>query len=974
MMDRRLVWLVALSACGLASCGWVDSSGRQENRTPGLVDLTQSVVENRASTNLGLLDEDKNLDSFLPELVAQGGDLNDVCIATGGVFANVASADFAENIDAACDPLVSQSCEITLEVELLTSQLFASDIPALRRPVAQQYALTLQDTDGASANQLLTLCISSESTAPIAGNDSFDVQRDELRQFDGMEFDSDCGPLVASGVLINDSDDFDYSEDDANLQECLVAELVTPPTNHQGVFQLEPDGGFSYDAGTTLQIGETDSFSYTVSDGLNESEPATVLINITGINLPPIALDPTATIDEDTELVLNAGDLATDPENGSLQLISVGVAQAPTMGQISFDAAPAEIRYTPDENLSGTDTFSYRMADAAGDDVNGTVSVVVDSVNDLPEVTPEQGTTLILPTDSSIASLLFTVTDIEDDANAVGLAVDAVSDNPAVATATVSADVDPATVGNWLVNFEAVADGLATITVSATDANAGSGDSIVSVTVGSGNQPPTVQSPATSLTTTDGSDLLINIVSDGLAEDPDGSDAGLIIASVDNELGGTVTFTPASQSLTFSPSGAGTASFELTVTDEEGASASATIIVEVTATQTPVLSTTALTATDGESQSWSISADSLATDADTATNLLEFSGSPTSAGRVVSVDGTNKILSFTPSGVGATTINVTVVDPQGNSISGALNVNVSAAAASPVLSTAPLSATEGELQTWSISADGLATDLDTAASLLEFASAPISADGSVSVDGTNKVLSFTPSAAGTATINVTITDPENNSVTGDLTVNVAAAPSFSPVLTSSTLNAIDGQEQSWDISADGLATDADTDSSLLVFSGTPTSAGGAITVDVSNKILSFTPSAVGATTINVTIEDPESNSVTGDLNVTVAANASPTATVSALTKGTATNALTISKAELGVDDTDSLPAAVGFENLSLNSAPSTPTTSILTSADLVVDSAGAISFTPDVAGDYEIGFEVHDEVNTPAFTFTVTVN
>jgi hypothetical protein len=71
--------------------------------------------------------------------------------------------------------------------------------------------------------------------------------------------------ITGSGVLQNDSD----VDGDA-----LTAFLVDPPSH--GVLTLNPDGSFAYEAGPGF--GGKDAFTYVASDGVLESEPATVTI------------------------------------------------------------------------------------------------------------------------------------------------------------------------------------------------------------------------------------------------------------------------------------------------------------------------------------------------------------------------------------------------------------------------------------------------------------------------------------------------------------------------------------------------------------------------------------------------------------------------------------------------------------------------------------------------------------------------
>ena len=85
------------------------------------------------------------------------------------------------------------------------------------------------------------------------------------------------------------------------------------------------DGSITYDpsavaAFQALRGGEiaTDTFTYTVSDGLDASSEATVTVKVTGINDAPVLNSFTLTILEGGTTVLSNGDLdVTDPDSTS---------------------------------------------------------------------------------------------------------------------------------------------------------------------------------------------------------------------------------------------------------------------------------------------------------------------------------------------------------------------------------------------------------------------------------------------------------------------------------------------------------------------------------------------------------------------------------------------------------------------------------------------------------------------------------
>lgn len=855
---------VPVSALLLSGCGWVDSSGRQENRSPELAELTQTVSEEALHVSLGSADEDGNLVSVDVTLLAEGGELVAACIAAGGVLAGVAEADFAQTITEACDP-AEQSCEVAVDAELTASKVEVST-PKIRRPVAQQYELKLEDSDGATAEQVLTLCIASVSSAPSGQTDVFNVEYNEVTDFIGMEFNASCGPQVASGVLANDTDDFDFSEDEPNLQRCLIAQLVSGPA-HASEFVLNEDGGFRYGSGTSLPIGSTDTFSYRVWDGVNESDVVTVTLHVTGENNPPVALNPVRIFDEDTALVLSAADLATDSEGGVLTLVSVGEPVAsPAIGLREFDVSPAEIRYTPLANEFGTDSFIYQISDAGGASAVGTVSITVESVNDLPVVTPENST-LSLAVAPATDTLHFTVSDLENTLD--GLSISVSSNNESAVTVAESQSGNDGDADNWQVDFAGVADGTADVTLVVEDADGGVSTAVVVVTVGTGvvTTPPVIESPA--LVATAGLPAVYVIGTDGLATDNESAANTLIIVSpLSVSTGESASINGDQKGFSFTPDAAGTSVVTLTIQDPDGLQATGTLTVTVGAQQPPIIGSPVLTATVGVAKSLSITGDALAADADTDDTELVFSSAPTALPiETIVLDGDNKGFSFTPTAAGNIVITLEVVDPQGNSDTGTITVVVSAPQQPPVVENPALSGVAGVLSSLSLSGDGLVSDADGNVTDLVIDGVPTVNTGElVTVDGDKKGFSFTPTAAGSSVVTLVVEDLDGNSATGALTVGVTALPAIeTPALVATV-----GLEKTLSIDADGLASDPDTLTTDLIFFAAPTSVPvEVITMAGDAKSFSFTPTVAGTTVVSLSVRDPDGNEALGTVTVVV---------------------------------------------------------------------------------------------------------
>jgi hypothetical protein len=141
-----------------------------------------------------------------------------------------------------------------------------------------------------------------------------------------------------------------------------------------------------------------DSFTYTVSDGQTTAS-ATVNLTVTAVNDAPTLSDLSLTLAEDNTATfnpwlaspaLNGGvalaqdvDGAPAPTPGQAQLGPVSIVTGPAHGQVVL-ASDGSIRYIPDANYNGPDSFTYRVSDGELSSNMATVQLTVTPVNDAP--------------------------------------------------------------------------------------------------------------------------------------------------------------------------------------------------------------------------------------------------------------------------------------------------------------------------------------------------------------------------------------------------------------------------------------------------------------------------------------------------------------------------------------------------------------------------------------------------------------
>lgn len=171
-------------------------------------------------------------------------------------------------------------------------------------------------------------------------------------------------------VLSNDYD----TEGDA-----LSAALVDAPAN--GTVELNSDGTFVYLPNADF-LGD-DSFTYLVHDGTSEGNVATVWLSISAKETGegPVAADDAFSLNQNDVLSVGAPGLLendTDPEGQPLAALIYEMTQN---GSLLFNVDGSFV-YTPAQDFTGTDTFSYYVSDGVHSSGLATVTLTVNPLND----------------------------------------------------------------------------------------------------------------------------------------------------------------------------------------------------------------------------------------------------------------------------------------------------------------------------------------------------------------------------------------------------------------------------------------------------------------------------------------------------------------------------------------------------------------------------------------------------------------
>ncbi len=138
-----------------------------------------------------------------------------------------------------------------------------------------------------------------------------------------------------------------------------------------------------------LNYDSTDSFNYTITDFDGDPSEATVTVTVNPINDPPVALNDSYTVAEDTTLskaTRAEGVLNNDTDiEGTTLIVQSGDDNLvrPEHGVLILGSDGA-FSYDPEDNFFGTDTFQYKADDGLLASEFATVTINVTAVDDSP--------------------------------------------------------------------------------------------------------------------------------------------------------------------------------------------------------------------------------------------------------------------------------------------------------------------------------------------------------------------------------------------------------------------------------------------------------------------------------------------------------------------------------------------------------------------------------------------------------------
>jgi hypothetical protein len=172
-----------------------------------------------------------------------------------------------------------------------------------------------------------------------------------------------------------------FEGDDPDIGDVLELAITTLPTKGtlSPAFKPDPfDNAWELVYTPHPDATGSDSFAYTLTDGLDTSAAESVEISITPVNDSPEAISQLFNTDEETPL--NVTLTGSDVETAGLTQFNV--VTPPSFGTLS--GSEPNLIYTPDTNAFGSDSFTFTVSDGSLTSTPATISIEIANVNDAP--------------------------------------------------------------------------------------------------------------------------------------------------------------------------------------------------------------------------------------------------------------------------------------------------------------------------------------------------------------------------------------------------------------------------------------------------------------------------------------------------------------------------------------------------------------------------------------------------------------
>ena len=238
-------------------------------------------------------------------------------------------------------------------------------------PVESNTLVTLELHQLSTASDLeaitpIELRVKAVEEPPIASGEEFSVTKGLLTTH------ADLAEADHANLLLNDRDE----PEDTAPSTRLKTTLISAPQFSES-FELGRHGGWSYLV-AEVSTATQDSFSYTVSDGVFDSEPVTVLLNLLDAeaNSAPIVSDTCHAVPQPGNAY--EGNLSVQVNDSDDAVLNYRIIREPDSGSVELDLTSGTFRYRPSTTEQGyLDSFEYEVNDLRGGSDQGTFTMMI---------------------------------------------------------------------------------------------------------------------------------------------------------------------------------------------------------------------------------------------------------------------------------------------------------------------------------------------------------------------------------------------------------------------------------------------------------------------------------------------------------------------------------------------------------------------------------------------------------------------
>ena len=245
--------------------------------------------------------------------------------------------------------------------------------------------------------------------AKVAGNpnlrlDAPDSTLSDILLFDGasevpvseVSFGSSNFAVGVNFTLVNDT--FNFDEDSGTkvinpltndtVTNGAVLTIVSVGTVSSGSIITVGAGGTSINYTPASNFNGAETFTYTARNQGGVEQTATITVQVTDVNDPPVAVNDTFNVFSNSSqniFEVLANDTKGNDANATETLTITAVGTGSQGGTITIGSSGLNIRYTPKAGFTGpTETFTYTLSDGRGGTATGTVSVNITQENPPP--------------------------------------------------------------------------------------------------------------------------------------------------------------------------------------------------------------------------------------------------------------------------------------------------------------------------------------------------------------------------------------------------------------------------------------------------------------------------------------------------------------------------------------------------------------------------------------------------------------